>query len=343
VEHKNSTVITHGPGNEFDKKENRSDLLAICSHELFHFWNIKRLRPATMLPYNFAKENYSKLGYVYEGITTYYGDYMLLRAGVFSFDKYSTEFSKDLQKHFNNEGRYNYSVSESSFDTWLDGYIIGTPARKVSIYVEGMLAALIADIKIREATDNKNSLDTVMQLLYQRFYLNDTGYTEREYKEILEEVSGLNMQSYFDDIIHGKGAVEKQLPSTLALLGLQIQETNSDILHERLFGFKTTVVNNSVAIAYCTADSPADKAGVALNDILISINGQQVTNSVELDEVIKSSTEAVTLKTKSLFGEKEIILLPSDENYFKNYALVKVDTPTDEKKQFFNAWSKQDF
>lgn len=343
VEHKHSTVITHGPGNEFNTEESRNDLLAICSHELFHFWNIKRIRPAAMLPYDFSKENYSKLGYIYEGVTTYYGDYMLLRSGVLNFDKYSIDFSKDLQRHFGNEGRYNYSVADSSFDTWLDGYGLGAPARKVSIYIEGMLAALIADVKIRQATQHKHSLDTVMKLMYERYYLKDLGYIEQAYKEILEEVSGLDMQSYFDEIIQGKGQVEKQLPSILALLGLEIKETDSSILHESLFGFKTILLNNSLTISYCLQDSPADKAGIGLNDTLVSVNGKQVNSELEVGEAIRGGSEKITLKTKSLFGEKETALLPNGVSYFKNYTLVKMQNPTDDQKQFFKAWSKQDF
>ncbi len=343
VEHKNSTVISHGPGIEFDKEENRNDLLAICSHELFHFWNIKRIRPASMQPYDFAKENYSRLGYIYEGVTTYYGDYMLLRSGVLNFDEYSIEFSKDLQRHFDNEGRYNYSVAESSFDTWLDGYGLGAPARKVSIYVEGMLAALIADIKIRHASQNKNSLDNVMQLLYQRFFLKNQGYTEKDYKEILAEVSGLDMGSYFNDIIHGKGKVEEQLPKILDLIGLEIGETHSSRLHEDLFGFKATTIDGVVKVIYCSNNSPADEAKLALGDTILSVNGKQLNNDEELNDLIKANKEKITLTTQSLFNKREIVLIKDGQHYFKNYTLVKTDNPTDEQKQFFKAWSKQEF
>jgi predicted metalloprotease with PDZ domain len=343
VEHKNSTVISHGPGIEFDKDENRNDLLAICSHELFHFWNIKRIRPAAMFPYDFSKENYSKLGYVYEGVTTYYGDYMLLRSGVLNFDEYSIEFSKDLQRHFDNEGRYNYSVAESSFDTWLDGYGPGAPARKVSIYVEGMLAALIADIKIRQATQNRNSLDNVMQLLYQRFFLKNVGYTEKDYKEILEEVSGVDVESYFSDIINGKGKVEEHLPDVLTMLGLEIEESNSLQLHEDLFGFKATTIDGVVKVVYCLHNSPADKAGLALGDTILSVNGKQINSDEEMNDLIKDSREKITLTTQSLFRKREVVLESDGQHYFKNYTLIKTHSPTDEQKQFFKAWSKQEF
>lgn len=343
VEHKNSTVIVHGPGNEFDTQENRNDLLAICSHELFHFWNIKRIRPAAMLPYDFSKENYSKLGYVYEGITTYYGDYMLLRSKVLNFEKYSVEFSKDLQRHFSNAGRYNYSVAESSFDTWLDGYALGAPARKVSIYIEGMLAALILDIKIRTLTKQQSSLDTVMKLMYERFYLNNIGYTEKDYKALVEEVSGENMDAYFDNILNGTGNIEIQLPSTLGMLGLEVEERDSNLLYEHLFGFKTVVNNGELTISYCETNSPADAGGLALNDTLVSANGVEVKTESELDAIVNSNESSLVLHIKSLFGENRIELTANDTSYFKQYSLAKISNASIEQKEFFKAWSKQDF
>ncbi|MBK6527068.1 MAG: hypothetical protein IPG07_16880 [Crocinitomicaceae bacterium] len=104
-------------------KEGYDDLLGVCSHELYHAWNVKTIRPADMLPYDYSKENYSRLGYVCEGVTTYMGDLFLAEAGVRDFVWYRKELEKLLQKHFDNFGRFNYSVAESSFDTWLDGYV----------------------------------------------------------------------------------------------------------------------------------------------------------------------------------------------------------------------------
>ena len=100
-----------------------------------------------MLPYNFSVENYTDMGYVTEGVTTYMGDEIYFESGVFSLDQYFKELQKIFQRHFHNDGRKYYSVAESSFDTWLDGYVSGTPGRKVSIYVEGALIALIVMLK----------------------------------------------------------------------------------------------------------------------------------------------------------------------------------------------------
>ena len=202
VEHLKSTVITLGPSHAlFNSLYN--ELLGVSSHELYHAWNIKSIRPTEMLPYNFKAENYSTLGYIYEGITTYMGDLFLLKSGVFNLETYLEQFSSQVQKHLDNPGRFNYSVAESSHDTWLDGYVSGVPGRKVSIYTEGCLLAFCADILIRQATKNKHGLDEVMKRLYFDFALKGIGITEKYYQHLLENISGISFQSFFDDYVNG--------------------------------------------------------------------------------------------------------------------------------------------
>ena len=142
VEHRNSTVIALGPTYDLMGKL-YNDFLGISSHELYHTWNIKNIRPIEMLPYQYEKENYSELGYVAEGVTTYLGDLYLSASKVKPWEWYKAEFETLLQRHFNNFGRFNYSVAESSIDTWLDGYVKGVPNRKTSIYNEGALFAFL--------------------------------------------------------------------------------------------------------------------------------------------------------------------------------------------------------
>src|SRR5690554_3271411 len=135
VEHSKSTVITLGPSYAVFE-ELYTELLGVSSHELYHTWNVKSIRPSEMVPYNFKEENYSELGYIAEGITTYMGDLILYKSGVLTIEQYLVEMSNQIQRHMDNFGRFNYSVAQSSFDTWLDGYVPGAPRRKVSIYTE---------------------------------------------------------------------------------------------------------------------------------------------------------------------------------------------------------------
>ncbi len=224
VEHLDSTVIAMGQTPDQTTEEYYHDLLAISSHELFHLWNIKRIRPTEMLPYDFTKENYSTLGYVYEGVTTYYGDLMLLQSGVWSWDQYAASFTSDLKRHTSNPGRYNYSVAESSWDTWLDGYVPGVIGRKVSIYIEGMIAAVIADIYIIKNSSGKYSLSNVMQDLYQQYANHNLGYNETIYRELLEKYAGESFENYFRSFIWGKGELQNGLKEALACVGCALSE-----------------------------------------------------------------------------------------------------------------------
>lgn len=222
VEHLDSTVIAMGQLADQTVEEFYQDLLAISSHELFHLWNIKRIRPIEMLPYDFTKENYSTLGYVYEGVTTYYGDLMLKQSGVWTWEQYAASFNSDLKRHIDNPGRFNYSVAQSSWDTWLDGYVPGIPGRKVSIYIEGMIAALVADLMIIKNSNCTCSLHNVMHDLYQECYLKHKGYDESTYKNLLEKHAGHFFDQYFQQVIHGKGMQEQWLKEALSWAGCEL-------------------------------------------------------------------------------------------------------------------------
>jgi len=222
VEHCDSTVIALSKDENQLEHEYYDELLAISSHEFFHLWNVKRIRPLDMLPYDFTKENFSSLGYIYEGVTTYYGDLMLLRSGVWNWEQFCTSFNMYLTKHLSNLGRFNYSVAESSIDTWIDGYVPGVQGRKVSIYVEGLMAALIADLMILKGSGLKYSLDDVMRDLYENTFKTGTGYNEEYYRLLLENYGSTSFEKYFEEIIWGRGFFDKYLTEILSWIGCEI-------------------------------------------------------------------------------------------------------------------------
>lgn len=284
VEHLKSTVITLGPSYEIFGAL-YSELLGVSSHELYHVWNVKSIRPVEMFPYDFEKENYSKLGYVYEGVTTYLGDLYLLKSGVLNLGSYLKEFNKQLQKHFDNPGRFNYSVSQSSFDTWLDGYVAGAPGRKVSIYTEGCLLAFIADIKIRKATNNKFGIEEVMKRLYFDFARKGMGYSENDYQEIVESVSGESFESYFLDYVNGIVPYDFAIKESFEYLGLElIQQPSASFLESKL-GFRIVSKGKNAIVQSIYPGSPSDIGGLRVGDEIIALNGSQLNN--DLDKWLK--------------------------------------------------------
>lgn len=273
VEHRNSTVIAMGPASEYQHEHAYHDLLGISCHELFHTWNIKCIRPAEMMPYDFSKENYSRLGYVAEGVTTYYGDLLLWRTQAFSDAEWYEVLNDAIQTHFDNPGRFNHSVADSSFDTWLDGYQAGIPWRKVSIYNEGCLVTLMCDLHILAATKGKRSMDDVMRALYDRFGKKGIGYTEADYRSIVEEMAGKALPEIFDDLINGQEDYWQHLQEALALVGLTIHRTASGKWSENLLGFGVDEAHSKATVTSVKPLSPADDSGLWIGDEIIAVNG----------------------------------------------------------------------
>ena len=338
VEHLKSTVITLGPS--YDLFENRYDeLLGVSSHELYHVWNVKSIRPKELLPYNFKKENYSELGYIYEGITTYLGDLYLLKSGVFSLENYLRELSKQFQKHLDNPGRFAYSVSQSSFDTWLDGYVPGVPGRKVSIYTEGCLLAFVMDAKIRKATNNKRGIQEVMKRLYYNFAQNKKGYTEKDFIEQLENICGYSFQDFFNDYVHGSTPYETILLEALDFIGLELIQTPSNSYSEANLGMKTVHQSNHLLISAIYPGSPADMAGFSLGDELIALNTIKLNH--DLDSCLNYFD--ASSKTLSFFRNGKLLQLTLPEVnrfFYLNHKIhKKVNLNPNQEKAIF-AWSE---
>ena len=338
VEHLKSTVITLGPS--YDLFENRYDeLLGVSSHELYHVWNVKSIRPKELLPYNFKKENYSELGYIYEGITTYLGDLYLLKSGVFSLETYLRELSKQFQKHFDNPGRFAYSVAQSSYDTWLDGYVPGVPGRKVSIYTEGCLLAFVMDAKIRKATNNKRGIEEVMKRLYYNFAQNNKGYTEKDFIDQLENICGYSFQDFFNDYVHGSTPYETILLEALDFFGLELFQTPSNSYSEANLGMKTVHQSNHLLISAIYPGSPADMAGLSLGDELIALNTIKLNH--DLDSYLNYFD--ASSKTLSFFRNGKLLqlTLPEVNRFFYLYHKIhkKVNLTPNQEKAIF-AWSE---
>jgi len=340
VEHSNSTVITLGPGELLMSKSLYKDLVGVSSHELFHTWNIKKIRPAAMMPYDYTQENYFRTGYVAEGVTTYYGDYLLARAGVYSAAEYFEELNGVLSKHFSDYGHQNYSVADSSFDLWLDGYKPGVPDRKVSIYHKGALAALILDLEIRRNTNNIRSLDTVMQRLWQEFGKAGIGYTEADYERLVSEVGQDSFSKYFKDIIYGTAPLQPYLDKALHYVGCALVMEPSLVITESIFGFKTNLNDNVLKVNAIAPDSPA-YFNLSLDDELLAVNGRKIEGNI--NALISAQSEELTL---TLFRHKQlqqVTLRPDKKQYYQKYSVRKVTDALLPNKANFFLWLHQAF
>lgn len=320
VEHRNSTVIAMGPASDFQFEALYKDLLGISCHELFHTWNIKSIRPIEMMPYDFSQENYSRLGYVAEGVTTYYGDLILWQNGSFNHSDWMAVLSENIKTHFDNAGRFNLSVADSSFDTWLDGYSAGIPWRKVSIYNEGFLIALIMDIHLMHSSDCKSSLDDVMKILYSEFGKKEIGYSENDYRDLINNFSNNSTEEIFKNLVYGTFDYTPYLVKALDLVGLEIQTTPSSKYSESQFGFSVDENFGKAIVTQIAENSPADKSGLWYSDEIIAINNTGFGKNFQ--SLLRMCGQEISIEFLRKNKKKSITISPTTQSYFKKYSVA---------------------
>lgn len=336
VEHLKSTVVVIGPSNQMFN-ERYCELLGVCSHELFHVWNIKALRPTEMKPYNFKKENYSFSGFIYEGVTTYMGDIYLLRSGVFTLDQYLVEFSKQIQKHLENPARFSMSVADASFDTWLDGYVVGAPGRKVSIYTEGCLLAFYTDYRMRKATNNKYGLEHVIKTLYFNFSNSNKGYTIHDYQAVLENMSGESFETFFNDYVFSTKAYEALLIEAFDYFGLELSQKPANSYIEARLGAKVTGEGKEWRVMSIFPGSPADTGGLALGDLILGVNNYRAFPSIEHSlSFFESQPKTLLVERNGRFLE---LLIPEvDRVFYVANRVLPVSNISTKQQKDQNLW-----
>lgn len=276
VEHEKSTVLALGPGYDLMTKL-YDDFLGVSSHELYHTWNVKNIKPKEFSPYDFSKENYNRIGYIIEGVTTYMGDKMLWKSGVKTENWFKNELSKHIKRHLWNAGRFNHSVRDSSFDTWLDGYKAGIPGRKVSIYTEGALLAFILDTEIQAKTKGKKSLDTVMKAFYKKYGGDAKGYEESDFWEVVKKDTRHSFDQLYKDFHNKAVSYESRIKSALTKRKWKLLLDNSNDL-EAQFGLLVDGKNKIVGVH---PDSPAYFQGIANGDKILALQGHLVGSQLD--------------------------------------------------------------
>ena len=334
VEHTKNTVLLLGPGNEIMDKR-YEDLLGVCSHELYHTWNIKAIRPIEMYPYDYTKENYFRTGFVAEGVTTYMGDLMLYNSGVFNWNEFVKTQNQNLERHLMNYGRFNLSVADSGFDNWLDGYKLGAPNRKTSIYPDAALCMLMVDIEIIKNSNGKSSLHSVMKELYKEFALKSRGYSENDFQNICVKYGGEKVKEIFKNHIYGTNNYVPSLETALDLVGLQLKEKKNANLSAQYFGFVAIKENERLIIKKVEPDSEADQNEIAVEDEITEINGIKIKNN--FSDTLKECKNKVTFKIKKKFSENEITLTIG--NYYKLLEIVKIEDSSKEQLKFRKIWT----
>jgi predicted metalloprotease with PDZ domain len=266
--------------------------LGLCSHEYFHTWNVKRIKPAAFAPYDLQVENYTPLLWLFEGFTSYYDDLMLVRSGIISEATYLKLLGKTVGSVLRGSGRTKQSIAESSFDAWSKYYRQdeNAPNAIISYYSKGSLAGLAFDLTIRAKTDGARSLDDIMLALWERygrdFYQGGArGVTEAEVEALFDEVSGVRLKTIFERYI--RGTEDIPLAKLYAPFGIKLTDERKNSKPSLdagigrdaggIGGAKLTVVHEGGA---------AHQAGLSAGDIVIAVDGLRVNgNPCNLDQL----------------------------------------------------------
>ncbi len=260
------------PMGEATLREGYRKFLGLVSHEYFHLWNIKRIKPAVFTPYELEGESYTELLWVFEGITSYYDDLALVRSGVIDEASYAELLSEIISRVRAGAGHAHQTLAESSFDAWIKFYKPdeNTPNAVVSYYAKGALIALALDLKLRELSDK--TLDDVMRAMWEQYGKRDIGVPEDGFEELAEQVSGMHLRPFFDAMV--RGTKEPDFDLLFERMGWELLE--APVANAPITSLGVTFEPGTTRLKTVRRDSCAEYSGLAAGDTLVAINTLQV-------------------------------------------------------------------
>ena len=245
--------------------------LSLVAHEYFHLWNVKRLRPIELGPFDYNKENYTSLLWVMEGFTSYYDELILRRAGFYSEDEYINKLFGTVNAVENQPGNKVQPVAHASFDAWIKAYRPNENSYNttISYYSKGQLIGLVFDAMIIDATDGKKNLDDFMKVMYDKYYVKaKRGFTEAEFQKEMENITGQKLDQFFADYIHGTKTIDYN--TYFSMVGLNVMNVGKT---EPFFGTSLADENGKLIVKRVQSGSAAEEAGVSVNDEILAVNG----------------------------------------------------------------------
>lgn len=320
--------------------------LGLCSHEYFHLWNVKRMKPAVFDPYQLQSEAYTGLLWVFEGITSYYDDLALLRSGLITPESYLELLGQTITRVHRTHGRFRQSVEESSFDAWTKFYKQDANAANaiISYYAKGALISLALDLTLRHGTDGKMTLDDVVRECWQRYGETGEGMPERGLESVAAELSSLELADFFARYV--RGTADLPLALLLREVGVQLHwraaENRNDSGGKPVSGLNTVaapwlgaVVAESPAgtlVSVVHAGSPAEQAGIAPGDEIVALDGIRLT-AASFDQRLReySAGDKVTV---TVFRRDELLTFKAKlEEAPESTAYLTLDDDSDKTTQ----------
>lgn len=316
LEHLNSTVL--GASRlSYSTEKGYKGFLSLVAHEYFHLWNVKRLRPEALGPFDYSNENYTRELWIAEGFTAYYDNLILCHTKAYTPEKYLEVLCEDLNIVSNQPGAKVQPVTESSFDAWIKYYRPNENSKNtgISYYNKGAVLGAMLDLELLNATKGQTGLSEVMKAMYDEYYKKQKrGYTGAEFKTMAEKMSGLNLGNFYRDYVNGVRPI--QYNAHLQHAGLSLVDDNGGKQNAST-GLNLSLSNGRLQISSVDRGSAAWIDGLNVNDELIAMDGNRLADKAELDNLLsfkKPGDKAEMLIARDGLVKKLVITLTPNTN-----------------------------
>jgi predicted metalloprotease with PDZ domain len=270
MEHANSTAIS---------TRSDEDLANVAAHEFFHLWNVKRIRPATLFPVDYTKEQYTRALWFAEGVTNTYASYTLVRTGIWTKDRFYEDLGEQISELESRPANKWQSAEQSSLDAWLEGYpLYNRPQNSVSYYAKGQVLGVLLDILIRDHTENERSLDDVLRSMSEEFAKQGRSYRDSlDVRLTAEKIAGASFEEFFQKYVAAAEPLPYQRVFALAALELRTEERRRPSL-----GFYAVRDQaGSLVVRGIDPGGSAEQAGLHSDDVITSWNGTEPPKNIE--------------------------------------------------------------
>jgi len=335
LEHLYSTTLEVGR-TTYGTEAGYKSFLSLAAHEYFHLWNVKRIRPVALGPFNYDQENYTHLLWVSEGMTEYYSKVINQRAGFISRDEYLGKLANEITAVENTPGNRVQSAAESSFDAWIRYYRPNENSSnsQISYYDKGDLIGTVLDLSIAEATKGEKHLDDVFRLLYDKYYLGlKRGFTDQEFQDAVAQVAGRRYDDFFRDSVYGTKTLDYATVLGYAGLGL----TTAPLTTEGTSGASFSNRTGKLLVTGVVREGAAWSAGLNVNDEVLQIDG-----ATPGEENVKTLLGGPVGKSVKLQvrrdGLSRDIILPMVPSIDLKYQIQPLPNSTAAQQKVLNKW-----
>ncbi|MEY3084360.1 MAG: hypothetical protein RL037_540 [Bacteroidota bacterium] len=331
LEHANSTVLSV---NRWQYGNDYIGFLNLVAHEYFHLWNVKRIRPIELGPFNYGEENYTSLLWVMEGFTSYYDELILRRAGYYSKETMLAKIQGFANYVEGSVGARVQPVAHASFDAWIKAYRPNENSSNTSMtyYTRGALLAAVFDAMIIEYSAGKQCLDHLMQYLYMRYFVEEKrGFTVDEFKQALEQFTGQVLTSFFEKYIDGVEILP--FSTVFETIGVNVK---MNISGTYTFGASFTSSGGNVKIKGIRANSAAESCGLSVGDEILGCNGFRA-DEYFLEDIIDQMGE--TGKAELLISrDQKLFSIPIHNSLYSKPQFQFTSLANSSNAILFNYW-----